>query len=62
MINGYEELSYSCTSSSSQDVRLDGPVVGKSYNSSNNPSHTLRLGPTQLNSTQLDCRAVWPGL
>ena len=43
----------SCTSSSSQDVRSDDPVVGKSYDSSRNPGHTLQLNPTQLNSTRL---------
>ena len=43
------------TSSTSQDLRPDDPVVEKA-------GSTAGLSPTQLNSTQLDRRAVEPGL
>ena len=48
------------TSSSFQDVRPDGPVVQNGHDSSRNSCHTLRLSPTQLNSTRLSGSVAGP--
>ena len=59
---GYELRLSSRTSSASQHVQPDDPVVENGHDSSRSPGSTIGLSTTQLNSTQLDCRAVEPAL
>ena len=43
----------SCTSSTSQHVRPDDPVIENGHDSSRSPGSTIGLSTTQLNSTRL---------